>query len=957
VRFNREPTTPSPPRTGYPDRRACCLQAMSRAQDARSHKFRCMGTINQCFDSAGPGALEQAMDVVESAWESREPGVRARLIALLGELPGYQLKERTQWPQAEFPIRRFIRMADPFRLARVLSFCYVHGMPGLVVRLYQGLGFTRVTTIEDTADQIEAPSSDSFVEAWLRSEDNTSPHFMMMTAVIADAGQTDQWKAAAAGAFAKIRKLHEERATAPREEADPAPGVSPEPASEAKPPAAVPADDHKVERRPPKPRTTALDDVLIRLMVDTADGQQGARTPAEIDAVIQEFTRLNSARYQSRFHRGFWAAIFGKPLPARTSGAENDERRSWLLAGWLMGRLRDGSREITSEIDMLGADDQGALLSERGRPAAEQIADEIIRRLAKAGATAAIARWMRFASPEGGHAAIRHARQLLRDGRPAEAEQLGRVILGTMPGVGGARMTISDIDIGAMTVVATAARMLGHFDMAMHHLNEVGEFGAAMVNGKPPDELPESLLRVFADANAQQVLCSARITDVASLWFHRNPADQSLRVQLAPIGPLLAQHVAGAAAAHSGTLCYCAALWILDRPSDPAARAAMADCMTALGSVIAQLHADDAPRLTRSLLPRMILLRALITTHSGAGHLGEAIRDINEFELAHGNLPFHVIRPAIEAGIAADVGGVEDIILRRIDHDLQNFIRSDLLKLIVKHERVGRAVFENFRSCTANLSRSDQAQVAASVFAASVDAGADREQMGELADEMIDLAKEFRGGAEGCLAVFVERDRWSYIWNELEFTGIRARLAESVSENARRATCQWLFERSHHLAFDEPELAEECLELAEWLGLPAEAGAGVRAMITRKQVSTPSGTATETRSVRVLFVGGDERQQKMQAEVSRIVHAANPGVCISFLHPGWGSNWKDAIEAMKRQLPESDIVVLNPFVRTNFGKTARRSINEAGKQWRPTYGHAPASIARAIVNAATVAGT
>jgi len=130
----------------------------------------------------------------------------------------------------------------------------------------------------------------------------------------------------------------------------------------------------------------------------------------------------------------------------------------------------------------------------------------------------------------------------------------------------------------------------------------------------------------------------------------------------------------------------------------------------------------------------------------------------------------------------------------------------------------------------------------------------------------------------------------------------------------------------------------------------------VRAMIARKQAAMPAGAATGTRSVSVLFVGGDERQQKMQAEVTRIVHGAHPGVRISFLHPGWGSNWKDTIEAMKRQLPESDIVVLNPFVRTNFGRTARRSINDAGKQWRPTYGHAPASIARAIVSAAAAAG-
>ena len=916
-----------------------------------------MGTINSYFDLIGSGALEQAMEVVRAAWESRDAGVRARAIALIGRARGYELRERTPWTHADFPIRRFIRMGSPLGVARVLSLCYVHGRPELVVSLYQALGMSGVSSIEDTEAQVDAPSSDSFVRAWQESEDGLAHHFLLMIAVIADAGRTEHWKAAAAEGFNRIRVLHEERATTPAETEEDPQGVAADTSPEPEKSVVAPNDVRGRDTRPAQPRTTALDDVLIRLMVDTADGQQGARTPAEIDAVIQEFTRLNSARYQSRFHRGFWAAIFGKALPERAGGAENDERRSWLLAGWLMGRLRDGRREVTAEIDALSADDQRTLLSERGRPAAEQIADEVIRRLAMAKATSSIARWMRFASPSGAQSAIRHARQLLRDGRPAEAEQLGRVILGTMPGVDGARMSISDIDIAAMTVVATAARMLGHFDMAVHHLNEVVQFGQVMLESTPPEGITESMARVFTDANAQQLLCSARIKDVASLWFNRNPADQSLRMQLAPIGPRLAAHVGSARADRSGTLCYCAALWVLDKPDDPAAREVMEPCMSALGSVIAQLHADDAPRLTRSLLPRMTLLRALITVQCGSGHLGEAIRDINEYESASEPLPFHVIRPAIESGIAADVGGVEDMILRRIERDLPNFIRSGLLKPIVGQVRVGRAVFENFRACTGHLSRADQAQVAASVFAASVDAGADREQMSDLADEMIVMAKDFRGSAETCLAAFVEQDRWSYIWKELEFTGIRARLAEAVSEGARQKTAQWLFEQSHCHAFDDPELAEECLELAEWLGLPQETGGGVRAIIARRRDQAPSGNDKDSIVANVLFVGGDERQEKMQCEILARVHAAQPGIRISFLHPGWGSNWMEHIEAMKRQLPATDIVVLNPFVRTTFGRTARRAINDAGKQWRPTYGHAPASIARAIVNAAAVAAS
>ena len=913
-----------------------------------------MGTIDRCFDLLGIRALEMAMAALESAWGPSLHPQRGRIIQVIGKIPGFQLKERSPWADIEVPVRRTLRMAESDRLARIINFSYICGCPDHVVGYYQAAGFKDVQKVMDIFDVDTCPDADAMVKAWETASLEVRPHFMLITAAIAEAGKNDGWRTSAANAFERIETLYAELATSPVPAPDePAADPDREPTQHAPAPGA--AAEAAPAARPAGLRTTPLDDVLIKLMVDAADGTQFAKTPEEIDAIIREFSALNSSRFQSKFHRGFFAALFGKSLPPRAGSAENDERRAWLLAGWLLGRLRDSSRGVPAELDQLGEDDQRTLLSERGRDAAEQIADEVVRRLTRTGDTGAIHRWLRFVSPPGAHEALRHAKQLLRDGRPAEADKLARCLLGFVPNAAAGRNTVSDIDLAAMTVAATSARMLGNFDMALMHLDPVAQVAAQIVRDMPTKPVPESLLNTLADADAQNILCTARIKDVSTLWFSMNPADQALRQQLLPIGEVLLEHARTKGAHRSGTLCYCAALWILCNPKDSACLAAAAPCIESLGILIAEIQSDDAPRLTRSLLPRLLALRALLTLHAGTGNVAAAVKDINSFEASHGRLPFHVVRGSIESGIAADAGGVEDLVLSRIDHDLQNFIRSDLLEAIATHPRVGQAVFDNFRAYTRNLSRADAALVASTVFAASVDAGASREQMGELADEMVAITNDYSGAAATCLGTFLERDRWTYVWTELEFTGIRARLAEALPESMRPDTARWLVDRAHRLAFHEVELANECLALAEWLGSPHEAGARVRAVIERTHNAGRSeggSPRTGAEAVTVMFVGGDERQSRMQQDIRRLVDGSRSHVRILFHHPGWGSNWAPTIDAIGRELRSVDIVVLNPFVRTTFGHHLRRVINDAGKQWRPTYGHAAPSIARAIVGAA-----
>lgn len=54
-------------------------------------------------------------------------------------------------------------------------------------------------------------------------------------------------------------------------------------------------------------------------------------------------------------------------------------------------------------------------------------------------------------------------------------------------------------------------------------------------------------------------------------------------------------------------------------------------------------------------------------------------------------------------------------------------------------------------------------------------------------------------------------------------------------------------------------------------------------------------------------------------------------------------------------MASSDIVVLMPLVRTNFGRHIRRVSGERGLRWHPCTGKGQASITAAIRHAAVIA--
>ncbi|SRR5579884_133467 len=113
------------------------------------------------------------------------------------------------------------------------------------------------------------------------------------------------------------------------------------------------------------------------------------------------------------------------------------------------------------------------------------------------------------------------------------------------------------------------------------------------------------------------------------------------------------------------------------------------------------------------------------------------------------------------------------------------------------------------------------------------------------------------------------------------------------------------------------------------------------------------------RSLRVLFVGGNETQARHQAALraalARRDETTGAQVVLRFLHPGFNSNWDKTLEEVRGYRGRIDALVLMPFVRTELGRALRRLAGEFGIPWVPCTGKGYDSMERALRTALTLA--
>ena len=103
--------------------------------------------------------------------------------------------------------------------------------------------------------------------------------------------------------------------------------------------------------------------------------------------------------------------------------------------------------------------------------------------------------------------------------------------------------------------------------------------------------------------------------------------------------------------------------------------------------------------------------------------------------------------------------------------------------------------------------------------------------------------------------------------------------------------------------------------------------------------------------LRVLVVGGNERQAKAEDVVRSRLSEGHPNILVNFKQTGWTSNWKHVFQEIESEFERHDALVIIRFMRTHLGRRIREKWPDS-RPWRSCWGGGARAIYEAVVRAA-----
>jgi len=103
------------------------------------------------------------------------------------------------------------------------------------------------------------------------------------------------------------------------------------------------------------------------------------------------------------------------------------------------------------------------------------------------------------------------------------------------------------------------------------------------------------------------------------------------------------------------------------------------------------------------------------------------------------------------------------------------------------------------------------------------------------------------------------------------------------------------------------------------------------------------------RPLTILVVGGNERQERVQADVEKAVREHHgEAVTLEWYVPCWTANWSRVGEQVERRYGVAGALVLMKLVPTLLGRRLRKSAGAAGIPWVACAGRGRGSLERAV---------
>jgi hypothetical protein len=697
----------------------------------------------------------------------------------------------------------------------------------------------------------------------------------------------------------------------------------------------------------PRQREDELDRVIIRAIIATQHGELGALPHDAIDRLVATILSLSTSRFESYFYVGFLDALRKRPY-ALPASATNAARRAWYISGYFSGAKRTlGTEEFLSAVELLSDAEIEALCDPADPGAVRRLAPIVVHAAVQSGDVKVVERWVSRGGPCDEQSTRRATALALLE--PAEDRELNLSLCNSLTHLFMVRRRTEEIDeidpdeaelllavIGIMRESGAVNSAIDLFDMTS------GSWG-----------------------RQAQHFHAARFLTIEGLWTTSAlvPGDRASLESLAArlnSAEAIEQFGDEASLRLIGLLAVALADCDAGLPSKAETTQAL---LQGAGDVRRSLRLH-AGRRSRYLSLKATELENAVAVLSGLlalvsvseVHAEESVQLLEEWLAAGRALPPTLVKLALENAALMNCRNLPGFFVQVVGrYGAQVLDFAALADLAHNFESHG-ALSALLSDPKIPLTPEQRWTLSRSMGRSAALGGRNPDVAMECLERMQDLVEREPTLLGRALIDELDDQSWMSVISEDERDSIATRVADLLGEYGTVA--ERLIRQLQRAVWDDRiVVAMDLLEVIDAHGLGVLVTNELRERI-KTQEHAASRLAHGARTglpVRILFVGGNEVQARWDRDIEAWLTQEYPGTGVTWIHPGWSSNWNKPLADVAGAMQRHQAVVLMKFVRTIFGEKVRRMASENHRPWIPCTGHGLSSVKRAIGHAIAVA--
>ena len=686
---------------------------------------------------------------------------------------------------------------------------------------------------------------------------------------------------------------------------------------------------------------TTMDNMMFRLVVDAVTEQEGSLNSTQIGDVIEELIALNSERKRSLFHKGFLHSVDGQVFDLNFPGA-NEERRCWYMTGFIVGlaRLSKGA-EISSLIKDNRELNQKIILNTEidcGRILLKSI-PKILFKLGDHNILIALVSNQLSRLPPASVVKItnflyRSGTSLLRINSYQEAKGYFDTVQSIVE---------RNEEFFSDSFKAHNRRKQGQALQHKGQFAEAKEILTKLIKEKELGDKPNAQADIgLIEGNfrsLRNILPSGKSDNSPKIV-------SSLKKGCLHFEESIKAHGDRAINAH-----FCMGVLKLLSNSQDNQKTCDHLSFSYGGMMKGEKYSETEFLSWNKLLLSLALTESL--DPSQLEHAESLYRDSRDSKIS---IPNYLMSRFLIASSAFDQSEFAEFLAQ----DLLDSNRDEAVKLIreselyIKSTKIRNGYLEQLR--TVKWSAEDKWKEFKELLGAAL-----KSSEIKLAEEVLDQIETLASGNNQVaekFEKFLRKDfHYDPAWNQEEASLARIQILERLGKLEEAGNL--LQELFYKVRMEEDENARvDALAILDRINAfkiwPKEEIKALAEKIPPKEemnLGADKLDQIKKKKVAILYVGGDEKQSKMDESIIKSIAKEYPNFKVNFIHPGWDSNWNQLLPQFKRDLPKYDGLVLSRLVRTMFGRNVREMC-DSRTPWFSCTGKGRKSITRCIEGAA-----